>query len=358
MDCLINPRSFNCPAAWTRNAVDSAVLSRSDTVEDNGVGLVVGGYWQHTREAGCVLLGLGAVARALHLEIRRPGGASAVRTDVVRYLLALEQRLHLLHLVLAQTIDQQAHGRVGADRLVGREELEPPRVLGREVLHHLEVALRDGDEAVLATHALGPAQRVEVVLHTQHRRRVDGAALEDALEELARRGVGHAEDLGHRPVLRHERLQTLHRARAQDDDTVAALATEHLLPAERAHVDLVPRHLHGECSRRGVIEDQTLAVVRDPVGVGHAHAAGGAVPREQHVVVAIHLREVRDLAERRTELPHVVKLELRGHVLEPLLAERLPVANVHRALAQHRPHGHLERTSVRGRNDTKVVVLR
>ena len=58
---------------------------------------------------------------------------------------------------------------------------------------------------------LRPFERVDVVLDAQHRRRVDGLALEDALDELA--ALGHAEDLRQRPG-RRVALQPLDGARA------------------------------------------------------------------------------------------------------------------------------------------------
>ena len=48
---------------------------------------------------------------------------------------------------------------------------------------------------------------------------------------------------------------------------------------------LRPVDVHGEGGRRGVVEREARALIRDPVGVRHADAGRGAVPREAHVVV-------------------------------------------------------------------------
>ena len=58
-----------------------------------------------------------------------------------------------------------------------------------------------------------PLQRVEIVLDAQHRRRVDGLALENAFVELA--ALGHAENLRQRPG-RLVAFEPLDRARRQD----------------------------------------------------------------------------------------------------------------------------------------------
>ena len=51
--------------------------------------------------------------------------------------------------------------------------------------------------------------------------------------------------------------------------------------------------VHGEDGRGGVADGEPLAVGRDPVAVGHAHARGGAVPGEDDVAVAVGLASDR-----------------------------------------------------------------
>ena len=73
-------------------------------------------------------------------------------------------------------------------------------------------------------------------------------------------------------------------------------AAQHLLPGEGHDIELGPVELLRERRRGGVADGQAFAVGRDPVGVGHAHAGGGAVPGEDDVGVGSTLREVGDFA--------------------------------------------------------------
>ena len=104
-----------------------------------------------------------------------------------------------------------------------------------------------------------PVQRVEIILDAQHRRRVDGLALEDALDQLA--GLGHAENLRQRPR-RLVALEPLHRARGQDEHAVRRLAAQRLLPGERHHIELGPVERLGEGGRGGVADGQAFAARR------------------------------------------------------------------------------------------------
>ena len=81
------------------------------------------------------------------------------------------------------------------------------------------------------------SQRVDVVLDAQHRRRVDGLALEYAFDELA--ALGHAEDLGQRPG-RRVALQPRDGAGRQDQHAVRGLAAQNLLPGEGHDIELWP----------------------------------------------------------------------------------------------------------------------
>jgi hypothetical protein len=126
---------------------------------------------------------------------------------------------------------------------------------------------------------LRPVQRVEIILDAQHRRRVDGLALEDAFDQLA--ALGHAEDLRQRPG-RLVALQPLDRARREHEHAVRRLAAQRLLPGEGDDVELGPV----EPARTRPRSRRRSSGPRgrpDPVGVGDAHARGGAVPGEDDV---------------------------------------------------------------------------
>ena len=167
-------------------------------------------------------------------------------------------------------------------------------VLATQSAIALALASARAISAVEAADRLRPLQRVEIILDAQHRRRVDRLALEDAFDQLA--ALGHAEQLGQRPG-GLVGLEPLDRARAQDDHAVRRLAAERLLPGEGDDVELGPIEVLREGGGGRVADRQALAVGGDPVGVGHAHAGGRAVPGEDDVVVEI------DLASRSGSSP-------------------------------------------------------
>ena len=135
---------------------------------------------------------------------------------------------------------------------------------------------------------------------------------------------------------------------------MAALAAQHLLPAERGDIDLVPRNVVGKDRAGRVGEGQALAGLRDPFAIGHAHAAGGAVPGEQHVVGEIDLRQIGQLA-----IVGAVQLgfepQLLDRVGDPALAKAFPGQHRHAARAQHRPHRHFESAGVAAGDDPDPV---
>ena len=106
-----------------------------------------------------------------------------------------------------------------------------------------------------AADRLRPFERVEIILDAQHRRRVDGLALENAFVDLA--ALGHAEDLRQRPR-RRVALQPGHGARRQNQHAVRGLAAERLLPGEGDDIELGPVERLGERGRGRVADRQAL----------------------------------------------------------------------------------------------------
>ena len=123
-------------------------------------------------------------------------------------------------------------------------------------------------------------------------------------------------------------------------------------------IDLVPGDRLGEHGRGGVDEGEALAVGRDPVAVGHAHAGGGAVPGEEHVAAEI------DWA-RSGSLPYSALRTRRSSSLSCLVTSvTQPSPKLSQAsastprCAQHGPHGHLEGAGVGGGHDGAHVARR
>src|SRR3546814_18685396 len=104
---------------------------------------------------------------------------------------------------------------------------------------------------------------------------------------------------------------------------MAAFAAEHFLPAEGCDVDLVPRQVVGEHRAGCVGEGEPLAVVRDPVAVRHAHAAGGAVPGEENVVRPADMCQVGKLAAVGADDGRI-ELTLLRRLGDPTFAEAYP----------------------------------
>ena len=120
------------------------------------------------------------------------------------------------------------------------------------VVDDLRVGIGLGDEGLQAADRLRPFERIDVILDAEHGRRVDGLALEDALDELA--ALGHAEDLRQRPG-RLVALEPLHRAGREDQHAVRRFAAQHLLPGEGDHIELRKIEFLRE-GRRGRVADR------------------------------------------------------------------------------------------------------
>ena len=80
---------------------------------------------------------------------------------------------------------------------------------------------------------------------------------------------------------------------------MAGLAAERLLPGEGYDIELRPIELLRKSRRCGVANGESAAVGGDPVGIGHAHPGGGAVPGENDVVPRIDAGKIRKLAITR-----------------------------------------------------------
>ena len=286
----------------------------------------------------------------------QPRRRVAIGVDVEGHTLRLEPLDHGLGKgggILDRRIGEfQAHRGGGTGCRVGGE-MRDPVALGDELGHFRGVGVGPLDERLAPADRPRPVERQEIILHGEHRRRVDRRALENALVELA--ALGHAKDLGQRPG-RGVILQPRDGARRQDQNAMRRLAAHNLLPGEGRHIELVPGQLHREGRRGRIAQRQPLAVRRDHRAVGHAHARGRAVPGEADIAVVIERGHVHDLAVIGL-MDTRIELELLDRVGHPAGAEALPGDHLDRALSEQRPHRHLEGAGVGGGHDPDAVIV-
>ena len=144
---------------------------------------------------------------------------------------------------------------------------------------------------------------IDVVLDAEHRRRVDRLALEDAFDQLA--AAGQAEDLRQRPG----RACSFPAARRRAGDRIStpcAPSPPSTFCQEKVTTSSLSQSRSCAKAARGRVADgQALAVAGIQSRIRHAHARGGAVPGEDHVVVEIDLREIGQLAIGRDELARI-----------------------------------------------------
>lgn len=161
-----------------------------------------------------------------------------------------------------------------------------------------------------------------------------------------------------------------------------------LLPTIGGDIKLGPWHLHSKCRGSSIIKRQALPRVGDPVTIREAGTGSGTIPSEKGIVFRIVLGQIRDQAVVRCVLKHtgtLLQTQVIHSILMPTcvphtqrshtcynhlarsvtdltkhqeltLPKRLPVEGIDRSGPQHGPHGHLISTSVRGGDNTKVIV--
>ncbi|MCY1171992.1 hypothetical protein D9M73_121180 [compost metagenome] len=245
---------------------------------------------------------------------------------------------------------RQADAGPGARCRVGRQMAEP-RALRDDLVERGGVGVAAGDQPLGAADGLGPFERGDGVFDREHRGGVDRLALEHAFGELA---LGNqAEHLRQRPG-GGVAFEPFDRARAQDQHAVRAFAAQHFLPGEGGDVDLGPVNVIREHRAGRVGEAEAFARVGDPVGIGHAHARGGAVPGEQNVVRPVDRVQIGQLAVIGAQHGGI-DLELLDRVGHPAFAEAFPGERGDGLCTQHRPHRHFERAGVGTGDDADAV---
>ena len=160
------------------------------------------------------------------------------------------------------------------------------------------IGVGSGTKPVRAAEAFRPGERIGIVLEAQHRRRVDGDALEDLFQHLA---VGlEAQDLRDRPW-RIVAFETIDRARRKDEHAVRGFSAQDLLPRVGQHIDFGKIDMLREHRRGRIAHRQPAAIARNPVRIGNAHAARRAIPGENDVPRKIGLAEIRQRTPVRVE---------------------------------------------------------
>ena len=136
------------------------------------------------------------------------------------------------------------------------------------------------------------------------------------------------------------------------------LAAQRLLPGERHYIEFCEIEWLRESGRRRVANGEAFAGRADPVGVGHTHARGGAVPGEDDVGSGIGLGKVGKVAIAGMQLGDVLQLQFLDDVADPALAEGFPGDGGDRARAEQRPQRHFDRAGIGRRHDADLVIGR
>ena len=123
-------------------------------------------------------------------------------------------------------------------------------------------------------------------------------------------------------------------ARRQNDHAMTTLTAKRLLETEGGDIQLVPRQVHRKTGRRGITDRQASPVIGNPVAIRHAHARCSAIPCKDHIMIEIHLRQVRQ-GTVSGFMPHQrFNFQLIGSIGDPALAKGLPAQNINAARPQ------------------------
>src|SRR6266511_3797753 len=172
----------------------------------------------------------------------------AIGVDVVGDVLLLQRGSDAFHerrlrvggkLCHRRVDDLQAYRGVGAQGRIAGQKLDPRRRRD-PVRDHLGIGFGARNQCLEPADRLRPGKRVEIILHAEHRRRVDGLALEDTLIELA--ALCETRGFRQRPW-RRVAFQAFDGARGEDQHAVRRLAAERLLPGESDDIELWPVEL-------------------------------------------------------------------------------------------------------------------
>ncbi len=169
--------------------------------------------------------------------------------------------------------NRKADGGVRAGFRLHRQIGNPRRICDKAV-ENCKIRIGTRNQRIETAERFRPFQRIEIVFHTEHGRRVDGFADEDAFDQLA--ALGHAENLRQRPS-RLVAFQTFDSTRAEDQDAVCTLTAQNLLPGEGYDVEFRKIEALRESGRCCIAEGQALAVCRNEIAIRDARTGRGAV---------------------------------------------------------------------------------
>mmetsp|Transcript_15789 Transcript_15789/g.43676 ORF Transcript_15789/g.43676 Transcript_15789/m.43676 type:complete len:287 (-) Transcript_15789:588-1448(-) len=268
------------------------------------IATVAGSLFNRYQETNLQLASLDAFVSPLHprdegFEVFLLDGGSApdsdgrrgitVSTNVVGDILGLQYGNKFLDFVGSQ-VQCEADGSARASGGILGQEVNPV-VFFNKFLHDGKVGLGLGNQSRKSADGIGPFQGVDVILNSQHGRRVDGGSLEDSAINLSL--FDHAENLWKRSPFGCVRFQSLNGLGTEDEHTVGSFSSQNLLPRVGGDIKLFPRHIHGEASRSGIAHGDTGTVVRDEVAAGgNTNSRGSTVEGEADVVVRVGLGHI------------------------------------------------------------------
>ena len=102
---------------------------------------------------------------------------------------------------------------------------------------------------------------------------------------------------------------------------MGSFPTQHFLPAVGHYVEFFPGQHHGEHRGSGITDGQALALIADPLAIGHLDSRCGAVPGKNDVVIRAGLSKVRQVAVICSVTIDLLQFQLLHDVQPPALAK-------------------------------------
>ena len=102
---------------------------------------------------------------------------------------------------------------------------------------------------------------------------------------------------------------------------MGAFPAQYFLPAVGHDVEFFPGQRHGEHRGSGITQGQALALIADPLAIGHLDSRCGAIPGKNDVMIPAGLTKVRQGAVICGVTVDLLQFQLLHDVQQPALAK-------------------------------------